>query len=815
MPASATNSIRLAEGLALSPAGTAPGESLLTPLFQSLPPSGSWPLGEWEVVASANLVPGMGPAALVRAGSMRALAIMQPLEWSDVSPSWAQSTAAAGMMALYSCMPAVPAAPAAQMTSAPVPGPWTLSPDDVFVPADLDGDGMDEILVVNPPSGAGAVLRYQDGALVVVWSGTTITGAGGSWTFAALDSFQAARLTGTGAQVLAQSPSRTTVGVIGWSGGAPSLLSSQAVIGGASSWTVYASDQYALARLDTSGVQRVILFSGQNQTIGVASWSGSALQVDWVLASAGSIPADPAAPPSQTLQPYPLTGWSPLGGDPFGMVVAGIDGDGTDVLVMTNTRSPTLAVVHWDGSALVCRWMVTLLVGGALICEIPLTGIQPTPLSPDGVRDVLVFHAIPVPLTTPSLGVLASDGGTGLAVQTAQAVFPGASGAAGWNYALSQSWAVVPSRQPGVQQVAILDGSGNLGLLVPGSAGFTCAWTVARAMPGWGLDLLFTAPATPLAPFADDLQQAYAALSGVAEPGCTDIRAQYDNQNASARASAWQSNVHNQSSPPPGSPVDPGAWQQVWQVLDPELASVGWVYGLAGTAETMADLVSAQQQADLGIVSANFQYVNDSPVSWWMGQALDAAMWGATVLFPESKGLTAGISIAASLFGSTLSATAWQPASVNFTDIAGKISAAYGSTMDLTQTAAAAFLSDGVRLNMVGALAQSTWAVPNQVDQSDVQATEVPNRIGFYQTILSAVAAIEYWAGVGSPVTTPPDQGSWSMPNPDPGGSWYWWYRIGDTYPQALQDIFDTLNVPASSFYLGQGGWAAIGRLAL
>jgi hypothetical protein len=86
------------------------------------------------------------------------------------------------------------------MSPTPLNGPageWNRGVD-VFVAADLDGDGEDEILIYNNNDLWTGVLKWQDGALVPIWmSPTPLDGPGGEWD-RGVDAFVAADFGGGG-----------------------------------------------------------------------------------------------------------------------------------------------------------------------------------------------------------------------------------------------------------------------------------------------------------------------------------------------------------------------------------------------------------------------------------------------------------------------------------------------------------------------------------------------------------------------------------------------------------------------------------------
>jgi hypothetical protein len=81
--------------------------------------------------------------------------------------------------------------------------PWTRHGGDRFVPADLDGDGRQEIVVLGDDGRAGVLSWSSDGGLELVWAADTHVGppgggAGVGWRLAATDRILAADVDGDG-----------------------------------------------------------------------------------------------------------------------------------------------------------------------------------------------------------------------------------------------------------------------------------------------------------------------------------------------------------------------------------------------------------------------------------------------------------------------------------------------------------------------------------------------------------------------------------------------------------------------------------------
>src|ERR1700760_3871638 len=86
------------------------------------------------------------------------------------------------------------------MTASPVPGPgghWARGPD-VFLAADVDGDGHKEIMVADNTNHWTGVLKWNGSALETVWAAPSpLSGPPGNWNRVE-DLFVAADVDGDG-----------------------------------------------------------------------------------------------------------------------------------------------------------------------------------------------------------------------------------------------------------------------------------------------------------------------------------------------------------------------------------------------------------------------------------------------------------------------------------------------------------------------------------------------------------------------------------------------------------------------------------------
>jgi hypothetical protein len=150
---------------------------------------------------------------------------------------------------------------------------WHLGRGDAFTPADLDGDGREELVVLSASGNYIGVLREQGGGLVASWikEGWVNEPGGpdpGGWDLNRGDGFFVADLDGDGREELVVlSASGNYIGVLREQGGG--LVASWIKEGwvnppgesGASGWNLRQTDRFVVAAVDSARGQELIAIS--------------------------------------------------------------------------------------------------------------------------------------------------------------------------------------------------------------------------------------------------------------------------------------------------------------------------------------------------------------------------------------------------------------------------------------------------------------------------------------------------------------------------------------------------------------------------
>jgi hypothetical protein len=174
--------------------------------------------------------------------------------------------------------------PAAQGTKA---GNWGFDPADQHQCADLDGDGMAEILVYNPNTQYLGVLKWENGQLqsLAVQNGLIGT-APTDWTIGGNDKYYLLNIPGGHpAQIYAFSPGSSKVAVLGYESGGFVCQWISTSLESNNGWPVSAADSFYVGLPSNPTGPKLFTLSNQGPsanpvfTLGAATWDGTNLQI--------------------------------------------------------------------------------------------------------------------------------------------------------------------------------------------------------------------------------------------------------------------------------------------------------------------------------------------------------------------------------------------------------------------------------------------------------------------------------------------------------------------------------------------------------
>ena len=689
---------------------------------------------------------------------------------------------------------------------------WELSLNDSFVTADLDGDGTDEIVAFDHSSYVGVFKWQLSGSggtqswvqSLVDLHGGTLSGPAGTWSIGPNDQFVAADVDGDGRQEIVVFDGQNTIGVLQWQNSALSLIGLTAgQIPSASSgttWVMSAGDKFAAARF--GGVERIFVFDSVSW-IAVLEWGSSGLQVLWILD--GTIEGTSGTSGTWTLgakdQFFPVD----------------LDGDGDQELLVYDGNS-YVGVLKWVGGGLVTLWLTNqpfYAPGGG--------GWTISPGNRFYVLQGTTSAFIEVYDGAVRLGVLVWVNG---ALELVAFIFTELNGPGGnWDVASGASFVVGDFDGNGIPEMIGYDSSGSAAVILDGQV---LMWTAAGQFPVWNLDFILASPATPLAPFKGDQHAVYQYMSNAVYTGSNgNIRSEYTNTNIpNGNFETYAVQIAGMTNPS-GQGFSDADWTAVQTVLVAELQNVGPLRGMFDNMNQLAAALNTQQDADLATAVQNVDQAivsDNDTVTYWLGQVLDAAIWGAAV-FPEAKLGQLALAVTASLFGGYLGSSG-SPQQVSYAEFVGAIDHAYLDAVRQNGVNETTALQDAGMLAVVSQLAGQGWQWP-PTQASDVALSSTnANRLAFYQILIPVRFEIVLFAN--NPFDFPYGEAQrdapwcyWSQANDDGTYNVYMlgypnteFFPYGFASQDLMTDLFDNLGVAQSDFFLGQGGWSGIPQVS-
>ena len=233
---------------------------------------------------------------------------------------------------------------------------WILDRNNIFVAADVDGDGVDELIVRGSklvpsgllPVGPAFMKEHRIGVIKIetnatgertfrlVWTGVKSIGA---WVMHPSDEYYVGDFDGDDSQELVVRRSGKRIGLLKWSLDRLRLISLQedhigAINDGVRRWTLKGSDRYVVARI-ASGQQGRLLDSlvvrHKGDRVGVVMLDGTRLLLRWRQ--------------DRFIDGVTGTRWRMNSSDKY--EVADIDGDSQDELLV-HKGSDRLGVIKWN-----------------------------------------------------------------------------------------------------------------------------------------------------------------------------------------------------------------------------------------------------------------------------------------------------------------------------------------------------------------------------------------------------------------------------------------------------------------------------------
>ena len=691
-----------------------------------------------------------------------------------------------------------------------VPGGWELHASDTFSTADVDGDGVPEVVVYQPASGYLGVLAWQSSGLAVRWGAQLIPQLGMVSTSCSLT---AADVDGDGMdELFVYDSTSKSVAVLKWQDGAMvAIWQIQGTIPGGLDIETY--DRFFAARLNLGGpaeCDAIVAFSAYDGYLVALGWDGDAKRIQ----ICG--------------QPTHLT----IGGattwtlSPDDHLIAGdADGDGWDEIFACDAAGANSAVIDWTGTEF-----------------------------------TVVASAAPAQAASPDTVLVADLAGTGrkFAVLVSQGTTTLITllGLADTQIQVEQT--SLPNSQPGLSgspifTVGDVDGDGReeiVGLSAADQSVGVYAWaqhllptptlSAAAAVPGFNPPLIAAAPPTAFTPFTPAQAEIYAQVGpSLLPPTGADVRGQYSNQNNENNFGAWASQLEQANAGAPGwtwlAGYQAADVKAVLPVLAQECGAVSTTYGFYNAMFQAMQVVKTQQDADLqhciGVVEATTTPPATSPIFYWMAGIFDACLWGAAAV-PGLNAFAIPLAMLASLGGTVFgAANSTPPTSVDYSGFSQQIDNNYVQSSVALSAQTQTVVDDPAKLALLGTLLQASWRVDLNSLPDLISHGSAASRIAFYQLILPITFQIAIYRDSDDdyptqkfteyfplPVTSTESLGSpanafIALPSAQTNGNYDVYLLYRGSNPSALiypgteltTDLFSTLGIAQSDLFCG--GW--------
>jgi len=623
-------------------------------------------------------------------GGVPTLGLLSYFEYGDLSPAWA-SQPNGQLVNIWS-------------STNQVPGGWVIQSSDRYLTADLDGDGIDEIVALGVSSSDFndvniGVLKFETTALSTLWmENNYLSGTASFYQFYVAD------VDGDGCdEIVWVNPADTSVGILKWEN--PALQSFL----GPTYWPIKQSDQIFVAKLSAS--------NGDNREhLVVFSPTGLDLQV-WIWDGKQFSPPSPAVSKTIPNANASLGGWQMSANDQY--TVAAIAGNGDDALVVYNGTSQQLGVVQWDITP--ARFNVTW--SGAMANVVPgnfqssTTYFFPAKISGQTGEQILVYNQSSGAPGQTLMGLLKWGGsalsGSDVAQQTD---LPTWIVGADWMFPLDADG-------DGNTELGFYNsGSQTLGMLEWDGSTLTSQWAAQNAaVRGFNVDLILAGPKTTFTanPFTDYQLLIYQYISYQLISN-NDIRSEYNNPAYAGDFLEFYETLQNPTFPKMAKPTQPDQsdwdadWDTVFAALSNELSVVDFITKWQVSLHYLNGKLKEASQTAMGNawgnVTQNVQGGNDT-VSYSPADILsavfDATLWGVAAVSGVGKVMQVMLSVGASLYGSFSSALPATPQTIDYPGFWGAINNQYVNLDIQIDSNINVILADEVMLPLFGKLVSS------------------------------------------------------------------------------------------------------------
>ena len=702
-----------------------------------------------------------------------------------------------------------------------VPGGWGIESGDTILAADLDGDGSDELFIYNLYYSRWGVLKWLGGQLQTLCQ-AQVTAPSGYMTWSASlndQYFIVPNLNGidstlNGAGIFAFNSSTKALGIMAYSNGGfiqPWRHDNPQKNG----WVLRSNDQFYAGNFASKTSPSVVVYNADGY-IAILEWnipdfSGWHCSIHTQGQSAGQ--------------------WNFRSSDQF--QCADLDGDGITEILVYNLNDPGyLGVLQWDEKALQFQSLVvvpTQVANGSAVWN--LGGSQQYYCFENAGEAGQIYAFSP----SSSQAALLTWQSNHFVCQWSGQSFPNDE----WRVTRGDIYCAGTPFSGSTPRLFVISQQGTAGapVLTLGALSWdgaapipSIASSTALPIPAWSPSFLAGAPGTQFTSFPPgDLSDMYIYISNLfpASPPTDDVRSCYTNSNYQGQFSDFVNDIPETSPKPEWDPVD---WGYVSGMIRAECLSIITVYGMyngiSGIGALALDLY-AMQKNNLQMVKTSIQNCTesapDSPVAYWIGQFVVAALWGlgAAVTAPEGEVVNLGAiicSMGASLLGSALSYDPTQQQSIILSEITTEIDGTFNNSCFTNSNDLGSLLGDPVKLAICNQLAGNEWKISASSWGTNGPAYAIIDRLCMYKELLPSVFMIWFGPGISSPSHDFTVNTLYSANGDIYGLRWATQlisptqFQEGQQAPSLGPDLFSNLGASESDFFGAVGFWRTMPR---
>lgn len=697
---------------------------------------------------------------------------------------------------------------------ATVPGGWTISPGDAIVAADLDGDGIAELLIYNLTTSTFGVLKWQTSTsqlqTIYKTSGVNNLGAVGSQYFVIpnLHGIIPA-VPANVAGILYYNADTLAMGMFSYSASQSTFVSWWTHTGSSLfGWNLGASsppaNQFYPGFFQTAGTPNVVVYDPADAFIAVLQWNGT----DFAAGGGAG---------------HNVGGWS--FGSTDQLQCADLDGDGLTEILIYNPGTAYLGILEWNNTNK--NFQAPVVTNGTIT-----TGSNSWTIGNNDkyycLNQAAGNPALIVAFSADSLKValLQYQGGKFVCQWTGSSLAPNNE----WPMSATDTFFVgTPTATPPLFTMST-QGPTNAPVPTLGAVsvatGLQLVSSATVPVQAWSPAFVAAAPKTGFTPFQSGDQPAiYTYISSLfpipGQPGGPNqpIRTVYTNADYQGKFQPFAVALAAVTSPsqiPSNWPAHPTTWSTsdwtaVVNTIVNECNQVDTVYSLYNELGKLADAMNAFQKVDFETVTQNIKAITGnlpSEVDYWVGEVVVGALWvmAAAAGFIDNTGAAGSFAVFFTLAGSVASAAfGYEPEereTFPFDEVQSEVTETLAAAFVTQSLDLTTFLTDPVKLKLCDGLSSNEWAIPTSLPSAMQQPFQEMDRLWMYQQIVPACLTIEVGSSNGALYSSNGTAYNFNVPLTQAE------FKASAFY----NDLFNTLEVSEQDFFAGNGAWTAIPR---